>query len=741
MSLTYGPWEYGGGNGMRVGIDPSSAAVAHGDATVVLTFLVSTENQYNYDDFQTLTFGGSAGSGTYDYNNQSATGSGDVLRTTRTYTYTYGASSYGTSPGSVTFSAAVSGAYNGTTPSHTVTVAIPARPYGAPAAPTAASVARVSDSKQTVTWTNHSTTGEPYTNVEVWRATDGGAYVRIAVLGAVVTYSDATTSLGHRYQYRVRATNSVGESGYATTGTIDTTPPAPGTPAATKSASGDIVITWTNTAAWATNVEVWHASNGVWDASPLVTLGMVLTYTHASPSAAVTHAYRLRNVGTAGLVSAYSASSNTVQLLAAPIAPTALSPASVARDATADLTLAWQHNPVDTTAQHKYEVQCRLNGGSWVSLGVVTSSTSSRTVTGGTWSNGASLEWQVRTWGTHTDPSPWSATALVALSSPPVVTITSPVVGSPWTTSALTVTWTYADPEGTAQAVWYSTLRSATGTALEYRSAAGAATSTTFTTALANGATYRVDVSVRDSAGSTAVQSRTFTVSYALPMVPTVAVDWRPSEASSYVTVTNPATVSPAVDTDHNEVWRSADGGATWALIDNAVPSGGTVVDTVPPLGVPVTYKAVAVSALPSVADSTQTVQTDGVDAVWVNGGPGFAQSVRLVSNVTYDVEASLEKVLRQFDGRTKPVEFAGTATSRSVSLSATLFAPWVAVSNQPSTWAEIEALAMLPGPHCFRDPDGVRLFGSLAVVQIRGLGVGATRGVSMTLTETDWSE
>ena len=217
MALTHGPWEYGGGNGMRVGIDPSTAAVTHASTTVVLSFAAYTENQYNYDDYQTLTFGGTAGSGTYDYNNQSSTGSGDVLRTTRTYTYTYPAGSYGTSPGSVTFSATVSGAYNGVTPSHTVTVAIPARPYGVPAAPTAATVARVSDTSHTITWTSHSTTGEPYSSVEVQRSTDGGAWARIATLGNVSSYTDTTTSANHQYQWRVRASNSAGASGFSST--------------------------------------------------------------------------------------------------------------------------------------------------------------------------------------------------------------------------------------------------------------------------------------------------------------------------------------------------------------------------------------------------------------------------------------------------------------------------------------------------------------------------------------------
>ena len=108
-------------------------------------------------------------------------------------------------------------------------------------------------------------------------------------------------------------------------------------------------------------------------------------------------------------------------------------------------------------------------------------------------------------------------------------------------------------------------------------------------------------------------------------------------------------------------------------------------------------------------------VDTSGAKWAFFNGGADFGLSIRLSSNVSFDVESGLEKALHRFAGRARPVEFAGTGTTRTVNLSGTLFAPWVAVTDEPSTWADIEALAMLPGPHCFRDPSGIRIFGSVA--------------------------
>lgn len=741
MALTHGPWEYGGGNGMRVGIDPSTAAVTHASTTVVLSFAAYTENQYNYDDFQTLTFGGSAGSGTYDYNNQSSTGSGDVLRTTRTYTYTYPAGSYGTSPGSVTFSATVSGAYNGVTPSHTVTVAIPARPYGVPAAPTAATVARVSDTSHTITWTSHSTTGEPYSSVEVQRSTDGGAWARIATLGNVSSYTDTTTSANHQYQWRVRASNSAGTSGFSSTQVLATTPAAPGAPTAVKTPAGSITLTWTDNSPYNSGVEVWHASAGVWDGAPLASVGNVTTWTHTSPSPSASHQYRLRaTTSTPALSSVDSPASNTVTILAPPNPPSGLTPPPPsAVDATTALVLSWVHNPTDTTAQTKYEVQHRVVGaGSWTSTGTVTSTASTHTLAAGTYANGVTIEWQARTWGLHATASAWSSSATVVLSAIPTATIATPT--TVWGSATLTATWAYYDPEAGGQYGWRATL-SKGSTVVESLSALDAATTATFATRLQNGQTYTVTVAVCDPTGQWSLDdSATFTVTYDPPPTPTITATFSPDTGATTVTIVNPGTAVGEVDVAYNQVWRAQ--GSGWVLVADQAPVGGTVTDNIPPLGTTVTYMAVAVSATPSTAMSAQVdVDTSGAKWAFFNGGADFGLSIRLSSNVSFDVESGLEKALHRFAGRARPVEFAGTGTTRTVNLSGTLFAPWVAVTDEPSTWADIEALAMLPGPHCFRDPSGIRIFGSVAPAQVRGMGVGATRSVGLTLTETDWSE
>ena len=136
MAVTWGAWEYSGGNGMRVGIEVSWATPTSGSSGVGANVDIWTENQYNYSgDTQTLNHSANLGADTAYTNNQ-ASGTQTLRLNNRVYTHTYATSSYNTSPGNVTFTSTLSGAYNGITPSVSITTAIPARPSTPPSAPT-----------------------------------------------------------------------------------------------------------------------------------------------------------------------------------------------------------------------------------------------------------------------------------------------------------------------------------------------------------------------------------------------------------------------------------------------------------------------------------------------------------------------------------------------------------------------------------------------------------------------------
>lgn len=753
VSIQWGAWKIAGdNNGMRVGVEVRYSAVNHSSTTCTVYFDVYTQNYYDYSgDVQTLTFGGTAGSGTFGYTNTSGSSTSGpdvaILRTTQSWTYTYGATEYGSSPGTRTFSATVSGAYNGVTPTMSVTATIPARPYAAPAAPTGVTATRVSDTQQTIAWTVTATAGAPYSAQVVQRATDAGGWVAIAtVSGSATSYADTTTAGNHKYAYRVYAYNAIAWSPYSTaTPTIFTSPAAPSGCAAAKTTAGDITVTWTDNAPYNDGVEVWRLVDGVLESSAAATLGDVTTWTDSAPNPAHTYAYQVRStISTGTLASAFSPASNTVQLEAPPNAPTLLTPSGTAADAALAIVFGWQHNPVDTTAQTAYELEYSTDGGTtWTTTGQTTSPTSSWTLAAGTLANGQTLSWRVRTWGAYASPSPWSATATLPLSATPTATISTPADASTVGTSTLTVDWGYYQAAGLLQTAWQADLYDGTGTLLESLSDATAAVTATFASHLADTASYSVHVKVRSSAGLWSAEDvSAVTVSYEPPPTPTVTPTFDPATGAVQVQVTNPDTVAPLVDAVSSTISRSLDGGATWVTIATQVPLNSTVTDYVPPLQATVTYKATAVSATPSTADSaTVDVATVGSTWAWLNGGDGFGQAVRLGSNVQIGFQSSTVKALYAFAGRTKPVEFSGTQQSRSIQLSATLWADYVQSASGQSTWDEIEALTLLPGPHCLRDLDGRRVFVSAQSSAIQGLGPGAARGVAVTLTEIDWTE
>lgn len=231
--LTWGAWEYASSNGMRVGLqDYGGSGVTTGSTTWTWKMDVWTENQYNYNDDQTLTWSGSA-SGSLNYHNGQASGT-RTMRKTVSCTYTYPANSYGTSPGKSTLSASVSGAYNGVTPSHSKAVPIPARPYAAPNAPGSFTSVRNSDSKVTLTWTNSTTAQKPITSHTIQMKTytgstwSGWTTIHTTSSGSTTSYAITTLSTNHSYLFQMRSNNSVGSSGYvAASNQIYMTPAAP----------------------------------------------------------------------------------------------------------------------------------------------------------------------------------------------------------------------------------------------------------------------------------------------------------------------------------------------------------------------------------------------------------------------------------------------------------------------------------------------------------------------------------
>jgi hypothetical protein len=806
-------------------------------------------------------------------------------------------------------------AYPGTEATVSTTFTVPKLAVAAPAAPISLSTSRISDTSQKVSWSRQATSSAPYDSQIVYRKDNiSTSLVAVAtVTGTTTSWTDTKTRSDRVYTYAVRAKNTGGYSAYAYAPNISTTPATPAAPSVKKTTSGDITVTRpalspVSTGGW----EVWHAANGVWDSTRLALVAYGTTsWTHVAPNSTQTHTYRLRAVSSVPtLYSANGATSAGVTPLTPPSAPTDLIPSGVAQEAAETALFTWTHNPLDTTDQSAYEIQWRpVATTTWTTTGKVTSTASSRLFAANTWTNGQTIEWQVRTWGQHATASAWSASGTLTLSTRPTATITEPADGVAWDSARIRVSWTYGDAEGQAQTAWKANLYAGDGSILESLAGADNTTTVYFATRLADGGSYSVDVSVRDSTGLwSAAETQVFATDFAALPIPVVSAEFDVETASTSVYVTVPYPVAPQVGVDTAEVWRSIDGGP-WALVaDDIVPtplpdrvnavvnpsfetdtstwtsSGGLVVareatggvqgsalaylsggaasslfyptlaiasgpnevwtgslyvkgtagqtvsfgligytaagasvsgftytpftldgtwqrisqtyvlpataagvrpvlslptaamqvrvdgflmersddlgayfegtqkqpstfavtDSIPALNATNSYKAIVETAMGAFAEGAPVdVFTAGAKHLFVNAGPGFADFVRVNSNVGVDLQQGRSRALRRAAGRDLPVPFDGQQVTTEVSVSATLWRPDRAQERaaESSSWQDIARFALSYSPACFRDPDGNRVFVSMAPVRISGLGVGAVRSVSWSMSAIDYAE
>jgi hypothetical protein len=223
---------------MQVAMEVTWSAVSEGSTTAVATVKFYTDNQYSYSDNQTLNIDNILGSN-YSFNNND--GTSEVYRVTRTYTHTYAAGSYNTSPDSVTFGATIEGAYNGVTPRVSASIAIPARPSHAPSAPRTV-VATPGNGLITISFTAPSDTGTGGIARYEKLNSDGTAWVSIGTATSFTVSGTNGTSIGGT----VRAVSNYGGAGPSAgaSATPRTVPSAPTSFAANADTFGTVALSW-----------------------------------------------------------------------------------------------------------------------------------------------------------------------------------------------------------------------------------------------------------------------------------------------------------------------------------------------------------------------------------------------------------------------------------------------------------------------------------------------------------------
>ena len=478
MAITWGSAITSGSNGMRLGYEitmsPSSVSSGTSSVSLRLRLYVWTRRSV-YDSTNSWAISGNwSGSGAANISHGSSSSWSTSNRTLiATRTITVSPSYTGTLTRS--FSASLSGinAVPGTA-RVSGSFRVPRRPVTRPDDPRNLRVTRNSDGSQSLNWsnTNANSNSKPYDRIQIRRwDTANNTYRTIATVTPRTSYTDRTTTSNQRYRYTVRARNDAGYSGYAYSDYIATTPAAPSNIRATKNNAGDITVRWSLSGIrYHTGIEIWARADGQNQSTRIGYRGSGQTsWTHTSPDPSVTWAYRVRVLAD-NLNGTFSGWSPTVQLLTNPLAPTRLSPAGGARDGRYQIPLTWQHNEVDGTSQEKYQVRHRIQGDTdWETTAIISSTAGHHDLIGETYPNGYVLEWQVRTWGLYEDPSPWSNTARVTLSTPPEATIISPEDGGTVGWSSTGVEWAFFDEDGDQQTQWRAELVDSSGDVLEWQ--------------------------------------------------------------------------------------------------------------------------------------------------------------------------------------------------------------------------------------------------------------------------------
>jgi hypothetical protein len=536
---------WGGYSGyLRLGIDLSYSLNSAKSVATVTVAVYAQSQAYGHGFSATLNLSGAvSGSPGYSF----SSGYGQTVTTliwagTFTRNLTYGATqSHGVG--------ASTSIWNGGTPSVTASITLPARPYDKPSAPSSAAVTRNSDTNFKVAWKNNPSTAGPYSQVLVeknWRNADGSttAWYQVASLsGSATSWTDTTVKPNQRYLYRIRARNGSGHSGYTATAGQSTTPAAPTGVVAEKQADGSIVVSFVNAARLTgTGFTVYDNGEQVGTAAA-VDVGETQSWTHVDPSTTIAHVYTVTMSETGGLVSAPSAPSNSVQLLAPPAAPSGLTPNGVSLAIEAGTpVLSWKHSPVDTSGQTSAEVRRRASGESSWTTTSITGNTQSLPVSG---LDVGTFEWQARTRGAYLPSdeegfSPWSSVATFTLVNEPAAVIETPADAATIPTSNLTVAWSYYQTQSHAHTSSQVRLLDASGTVIEDKTISGASLEHHLTSTLADTSTYTVQVRVRSSDGVWSPwTSADITVSYSPPLAPDVDTAWDADRGTATVQITN----------------------------------------------------------------------------------------------------------------------------------------------------------------------------------------------------------
>lgn len=734
---------------MRLRVDYTVPTPGPSDTSVTVTGSVWVEPRFGFtDSSNSFTMGGSLG--------PSASGSRSINVPTdgafKLQDFTQ-AVPLTTSTQSRTVTASLTGIeYVGlsVTASVSATIQIPARAALPPLPPTDVGRTWQADNRILNTWSANPTSERPITGFDIRRHNYVlGVWAAVAsVDGSARAWTETATTSNGMWRYGVRARNAAGVSGWVYSDEIRTTP-REGLVSASRSGTS-IVLTVQHRANFG-ELHGWQKQSSpdggiTWSAWSNIDgqTGLAMSVTESTVTGLDSGlAWRFRNIVTvtSPTLQGVSDATNTVHLLAPPLAPTRIAPNSVQSSQSAVL-FRWRHNPTDASQQSAYRLFVRPVGGSATQYVGTTAQQRSVPI-----STPGIYEWWVETRGAHVDYSPASSVGVVEVADPPAVTIVSPT-GPTYTSNHVVVDFAFHDPSGAAMVSWSAVIRDAGGQPVAARTGTG--TRVTFPdVALTNETEYSVDVTALSGTGLTsAAATVAFTTEFTPPAPPGLVATWVEDQGLVSMTVlgTPPgwpaeqlgdgayqlpvpvtylgngqyevegATVTHVGDGVYSidvsesfttaetyRVERSIDGGTTWQVIADGLPAGSGVIDTRVPLNIDAQYRAVAISDLDVEALSeTVVVETTSLD-VWLNAEDGTTAMLRL--NMTIRHSHQHDVVYEHYmddSGDGLPTAHFGTAHTTDASASGTI------VSAEPDMGSPRHVWKSLLGQHVYwRDPHG----------------------------------
>lgn len=582
MTTITGAWVPNGSTTkrMRLRVEYSVPSPRAGQSSVSVTMRVYIDARYSISD-SSNTFSRSgafpgSGSGSVGIN-VPTDGSQQLWATTKTVALTSSTQSQG-------FSFSLTGVdYVGASQRATVSgaVSIPAKPQTAPAAPTNLLAKRVSDGRQTLTWSATSTATAPISVFEVERWTSASntwGRLTSSVPGSARSYAATGTGGDQRVQYRVRAKNAAGVSAWETSPQFYTTPKAATGVSATLSGS-TVTVRWTNQSKVATHLDLQQstrAPGGAWSAWTYVSGATKLppsvsSRTVSGLSPATEYRWRVQTAVDSPDLYAHSSASNVIAPATPPAAPTLLAPPAMVLEG--EVELRWRHASLDGSGQSQAQIEWQADGGEVQQV----------TISGATTSHTLSLlvggyQWRARTRGTHAEFGPFSGWSTFNAVGLPTVTILAPDGEIP--ASRVRVEWAYDDPAA-PQAGYTVELLDADGATLTVVDRAGAETSVTVPYQLTDATDYGVRVTARSGTGFDSTPAYTaFRTAFIPPAAPDVDIDWDPETGTAVVSVTNPTAASAAAQLEAASVAANLVPPPDWETASPQPWSSELIVDT-----------------------------------------------------------------------------------------------------------------------------------------------------------------